>query len=74
MKTLASAAVFGLIPVPPMGDTVNGRRDDPRVAGEDFDFSQVVFLSRAATERLATKEVIADISDAFKKIDTEKAA
>ena len=74
MKMLVSAAVFGLLPVPPMDGTVSGRRDDPRVPSEDFDFSHVVFFSRVAAERLATKEVLADIRDALEKIRTDNAA
>jgi hypothetical protein len=73
MKTLVSVAVFGLVPVPPTPDTWSSR-DDLRATSEDFDFSQLVYLPRAITERLVTREELARIRNQLKIIDTEQAA
>ena len=73
MKTLVSVSVFGLVPMPPMPDTWSSR-EDLRATSDDFDFSQLVYLPRAITERLVTKEELARIRNQLKKMDTEQAA
>jgi hypothetical protein len=72
MKTLVSVAVFGLVPMPPMPNTWSSR-DDLRVTSDDSDFLQLVYLPRAITERLATKEELARICNQLKKMYTEAA-
>jgi hypothetical protein len=63
MKTLTSAAVYGLVPVPPMPDTrASGRNDNRQHPAEDVNFSQLEWLQpNAATERIATKDELARI-------------
>ena len=74
MKVLVSVAVFGLMPVPSMPDTLSSSRDDARSRREDFDLSQVAFLPGSIRERLATKEELADIRDELKGIHAESEA
>ena len=63
MKTLVSAAVYGLVPVPPMLDTRGCSDSDNRaVAAEDMKSSQPkCFEHRVVTERMATKDELARI-------------
>ena len=72
MKVLVSVAVFGLMPVPPMPDTLSSRVDHARARSEDFEFSQLAFLPRPILERLATKEELARIRDELEGIHAEK--
>jgi hypothetical protein len=62
MKTFTSAAVFGLVPVPPMPDADACSDSDNRsVTAEDVHASQLVCPQRNAAERLATKDELACI-------------
>jgi hypothetical protein len=74
MKVLVSVAVFGLMPVPPMPDTLSSSVDGARTKSEDVNFSQLVFLSRPIPERLATKEELAHIRDELEGIYVESEA
>jgi len=62
MKTLVGVAVFGLVPVPPMPDTVSSGFDGRWTASEhDLDLSQLVFFPHPVAERMATKDELARI-------------
>jgi hypothetical protein len=65
MKTLVSVAVFGLVPMPAMPDTL------PDATGEDIDLPEVALSRRPITERLATNEEIARIRDELAEIDAK---
>ena len=61
MKTLVGVAVFGLVPVPPMPDTVSSGFDGRWTTSEhDLDLSQLVLFQPVA-ERMATKDELARI-------------
>ena len=73
MKTLIDAAVYGLVPVPPMPDTQasNGNDIRPHSAG-DVKSAQRVWLQRnAATERIATKDELARILRELRDVSAE---
>lgn len=59
MKALMGVAVFGLVPVPPMSDTLPSSFDDRRTTSEDFKPSQLALLPRPIAERLTTKDELA---------------
>ena len=62
MKTLVGVAVFGLVPVPPMPDTVSSSFDGRWTTSEhDLDLSQPVFFPDPVAERMATKDELARI-------------
>jgi len=62
MKTLVGVAVFGLVPVPPMPDTVSSGFDGRWTTSEhDPDLSQLVFFPHPVAERMATKDELARI-------------
>jgi len=62
MKTLVGVAVFGLVPVPPMPDTVSSGFDGRWTTSEhDLDLSQLVYFPHPIAERLATKDELARI-------------
>jgi hypothetical protein len=62
MKTLVGVAVFGLVPVPPMPDTVSSGFDGRWTTSEhDLDLSQLVFFPHPVAERMATKDELARI-------------
>jgi hypothetical protein len=63
MKAFTSAAVFGLVPVPPMPDIDTcGDSDNRPVTVENVNCSQLERPQReVATERMATKDEIARI-------------
>src|SRR5215470_8555017 len=62
MKTLVGVAVFGLVPVPPMPDTVASGFDGRWTTnGHDLDLSQLVFFPHPFAERMATKHELARI-------------
>jgi hypothetical protein len=62
MKTLVGVAVFGLVPVPPMPDTVSSGFDGRWTTSEhDLDLSQLVFFPHSVAERMATKDELARI-------------
>src|SRR5262249_37560328 len=62
MKTLVGVAVFGLVPVPPMPDTVASGFDGRWTTREhDLDLSQLVFFPHPVAERMATKDELARI-------------
>jgi hypothetical protein len=54
--------VFGLVPVPPMPDTVSSGFDGRWTTSEhDLDLSQLVFFPHPVAERMATKDELARI-------------
>ena len=68
MKPLASAAVFGLVPVPPAISTTESSRphrafgDNDNAPVEDLDFAQLAPPHpEDAAERMATKDELARI-------------
>lgn len=62
MKTLVGVAVFGLVPVPPMPDTVSSGFDGRWTTSEhDRDLSQLVLIPQPVAERMATKDELARI-------------
>ena len=62
MKTLVGVAVFGLVPVPPMPDTVSSGFDGRWTTSEhDLDHSQLVLFPQPVAERMATKDELARI-------------
>ena len=62
MKTLVGVAVFGLVPVPPMPDTVSSGFDGRWTPSEhDLDLSQLRFFPHPVAERMATKDDLARI-------------
>src|SRR5262249_12353018 len=62
MKTLVDVAVFGLVPVPPMPDTVSSGFDGRWTTSEhDLDLLQLVFFPHPVAERMATKDELARI-------------
>src|SRR5262249_26029343 len=62
MKTLVGVAVFGLVPVPPMPDTVSSGFNGRWTKSEhDPDLSQLVFFPHPVAERMATKDELARI-------------
>src|SRR5262247_3316489 len=62
MKTLVGVAVFGLVPVPPMPDTVSSGLDGRWTTSQhDIDLSQLVFFPHPVAERMATKDELARI-------------
>jgi hypothetical protein len=68
MRTLVGAAVFGLVPVPPMPDThaVTRRDDWPAKTEEGFNTSERERL--AVYEKLATKNQLAHIHNELENI------
>ena len=70
MKPLVSAAVFGLVPVPPMPDTGPSSDEDRRMTAEDANASQFLWLSVPVAEQMATKDEFARIRDELE--DTRK--
>jgi len=60
VKTLVSVAIFGLLPVPPMADTLRSSSYSRR-STEGFYFSQ---LALAVAEKMATKEASSDANGA----------
>ena len=73
MKTLIDAAVYGLVPVPPMPDTQasSGNDNRPLLAGK-VESAQRVWLQRnAATERIATKDELARILRELRDVSAE---
>ena len=63
MKPLVSAAVFGLVPVPPVPDThaCNRNCDDRPTTAEELNPSRLVCLPPNSTERMATEDELARI-------------
>src|SRR5262249_41326663 len=62
MKTLVGVAVFGLVPVPPMPDTVASGFDGRWTTREHgLDLWQFVFFPHPVAERMATKDELARI-------------
>ena len=62
MKTLVGVAVFGLVPVPPMPDTVSSGFDGRWTTSEhDFALSQPVFFPHPVAERMASNDELARI-------------
>lgn len=70
MKPLVSAAVFGLVPIPPMPDTGPNSDEDRRMTAEDADAPQFLWLPAPVAERMATKDEFARIRDELE--DTRK--
>jgi hypothetical protein len=62
MHTLISAAVFGLVPIPP-ADSLTSRRCDLRPTNDHCDFSKHLFVRRPIAKRMATKEELARIRE-----------
>jgi hypothetical protein len=73
MKALQSAAVFGLLPVPPVPDTHEyGRDRDTRpTMSEDDSSSQGAGLSPSLTERMATKGELARLREELEAISAD---
>jgi hypothetical protein len=68
MKSLASAAVFGLVPIPPAISTTNSCSpsepcgDNDNTPAEELDFAQLAPPQpEDAAERMATKDELARI-------------
>ena len=70
MKPLVSAAVFGLVPIPPMPDTGPNNDEDRRMTAENANAPQFLWLSVPVAERMATKDELASIRDELE--DTRK--
>jgi len=56
MRMLVTVAVFGLVPMPPMPDTVNYRFDDPPITRKIFEVTRLVIVPGPLIERMATSE------------------
>ena len=52
-----SVAIFGLLPVPPMPDTLSSSSYNRRKTSEDRDFSQLVILAHSLAERMKPRRV-----------------
>ena len=70
MRPLVSAAVFGLVPIPPMPDTGPNNDEDRRMTAENANAPQFLWLSVPVAERMATKDELARIRDELE--DTRK--
>jgi len=73
MKTLVGVAVYGLVPVPPMPDTVSSGFDGRWTTSEhDLDLSQLVFSPHPVAERMVTKDELARIRYELEEIAAKK--
>jgi hypothetical protein len=71
MKTLISAAVYGLVPVPPMLDTHAWSDNNRPVTAEDVNSLQLAGLQRGATESMATDGELARIRRELENVSAE---
>jgi hypothetical protein len=72
MKTFTSAAVFGLVPVPPMPATdARSDRDFWPVTSGDMISLQLARLQPDATERMATNDELARMRQELEELSAE---
>ena len=72
MRPLATVAVCGLVPVPPMADTQACRDDDNQPpAADDENAARLAWLRHDAAERMATNDELARIRQELEDLCAE---
>ena len=72
MRPLATVAVCGLVPVPPMADTRACRDDDNQPpAAADENAARLAWLRHDAAERMATNDELARIRQELEDLCAE---
>ena len=70
MRPLVSAAVLGVVPLPPLPDAGPNSDEDRRMTAADANAPQFLRLPVSVAERMATKDELARIRDALEDTRT----